>query len=918
MSRLRLIIVSLLLGAPMVHAADPRDADPSVLIDRLAEATNGSIGFNSAAVFLPLEPESSWNAPRLDVLPPFPSSVLRAVVKRGAGVVPLLVAHLDDMRPTRITLEGNGFVEMWRHDVLDANAGAAGPGPKPAEIPARRLKGGEYVVTVGDLCFVALGQIVNRRYEAYIYYGGGFCGNNPSRLYLCSPSRSTALREALKKEWGGLTMERHKASLVADFLTPDSDDRRVGACKRLAYYYPDALEPLALRFLAAPTYSTSGVEKFVRDQLYHADTPQERRELFDAFVAKYGEGGLQGVLLQLFQDLKTLEEWEERNLPAPSDSFSDRPRALLVQLYGKAKGVRAKDRPKVEAISSQVMAAFIDGGLIYDHSTKIDAAVRALLAFVGEDEWLAEACMSRLVGRGFDEDIARYCRRRMDVLEDGREKNRFQARLDQAGWTPLHVAAERGDVDEVRRLLAGNADVNAAAKDGRTALHLAAEGGETEVVQTLLKHDPNLDPRDAKGRTPAEAAAYRGHAPIVLALADRGCDLTDVLSAAVAGRTDVVKRLLREDPEWVTVADANGLSALHLAARGGYARMVAALLEAGAAIDPDAHDSWSPLAYATAGGHLDSMRMLLEYAAKTERGSGQESRNVALIVAYESKNRPAIRLLLDFGADPNLENGHDIGSVLHRVACDGDVEMVRLFLDQGGNIELKNPLGLTPLQLAAEAGQTAVVRLLLARKADVNDKSGAGKTSLHYAARQKYSDVASLLLAAGAEVDAADSEGQTPLWEAVEGESTETLRFLLQHKANPRAAANDGSQPLHNAARMNNALAVTLLLKHGAGVEAKDGDGQTPLNLAAARGHVEAVEALLAGGAAANAADGDGWTPLHWAVRAGSVGAVKALLDHKADPTLRNTSDQTPLDIPPASAESEAEIDRLLKQALPK
>ena len=49
----------------------------------------------------------------------------------------------------------------------------------------------------------------------------------------------------MKKEWAGLTPKRHKAALIDDFLTPDSHERRIGACKRLAYYYPETLEPLA-------------------------------------------------------------------------------------------------------------------------------------------------------------------------------------------------------------------------------------------------------------------------------------------------------------------------------------------------------------------------------------------------------------------------------------------------------------------------------------------------------------------------------------------------------------------------------------------------------------------------------------------------------------------------------------------------
>lgn len=54
------------------------------------------------------------------------------------------------------------------------------------------------------------------------------------------------------------------------------------------------------------------------------------------------------------------------------------------------------------------------------------------------------------------------------------------------GEYPLDVAACRGDVEEVRALLDGGADVDARGEQGRTALHEAVGQGHAEVVQLLL------------------------------------------------------------------------------------------------------------------------------------------------------------------------------------------------------------------------------------------------------------------------------------------------------------------------------------------------------------------------------------------------------------------------------------------------
>ena len=52
--------------------------------------------------------------------------------------------------------------------------------------------------------------------------------------------------------------------------------------------------------------------------------------------------------------------------------------------------------------------------LTHDTSRRVDEAVRAILAKIVDDDVLAIACMRRLMGRGFDDDIRRYATRRAD------------------------------------------------------------------------------------------------------------------------------------------------------------------------------------------------------------------------------------------------------------------------------------------------------------------------------------------------------------------------------------------------------------------------------------------------------------------------------------------------------------------------
>ena len=57
---------------------------------------------------------------------------------------------------------------------------------------------------------------------------------------------------------------------------------------------------------------------------------------------------------------------------------------------------------------------------------------------------------------------------------------------DSSGWRPLHEAAEKGQKDAVKLLLANKADVNARDNDGLTPLHLAK--GQEDVAELLRQH----------------------------------------------------------------------------------------------------------------------------------------------------------------------------------------------------------------------------------------------------------------------------------------------------------------------------------------------------------------------------------------------------------------------------------------------
>jgi ankyrin repeat protein len=165
------------------------------------------------------------------------------------------------------------------------------------------------------------------------------------------------------------------------------------------------------------------------------------------------------------------------------------------------------------------------------------------------------------------------------------------------GWPskPLGIAAGRGDLEVVRALIAGGADVHLPDDSGDTPLDEAVDRKHLHVIAELLGAgaDPNFvsDENRARGNvhSPLERAAYD---PELLAVfqkhgAGAGEDFTATLLLGAIGRGDLaeVKRLVNEEGADVNAAGADRQFPLHLAASMGKLSVVKFLLAAGAKVN---------------------------------------------------------------------------------------------------------------------------------------------------------------------------------------------------------------------------------------------------------------------------------------------------------------------------------------------
>ena len=160
-------------------------------------------------------------------------------------------------------------------------------------------------------------------------------------------------------------------------------------------------------------------------------------------------------------------------------------------------------------------------------------------------------------------------------------------RRDGPDESPLMLAALRGDMDAVDRLIAQGAEVNNTNRAGGTALMTAAIQGHSDVVRLLISKRATVNAKNNKGWTALMYAAWNGHTDVVKTLLAKGAEVnaqnnegwTALMYATWKGQIETVQVLLA-GRALVATPNQAGESALTLAAHHGYADITALLNDA--------------------------------------------------------------------------------------------------------------------------------------------------------------------------------------------------------------------------------------------------------------------------------------------------------------------------------------------------
>ena len=167
---------------------------------------------------------------------------------------------------------------------------------------------------------------------------------------------------------------------------------------------------------------------------------------------------------------------------------------------------------------------------------------------------------------------------------------------------------------------------------------------------------------------------------------------------------------------------------------------------------------------------------------------------------------------------------------LHDIIKEGNTEELINYINEGNDINVPYNKGEGPLHIAAYFGDIEIVKILLDNGAIIDTNNTY--TPLHIAANRGFPTIVNMLLDRNANIEAVDEDGNTPLhWAAMLG-FPEGITILINRGANINATNYDGKTALHFAASNGRSKAVEILMNSGANIEAICNKGKTALHYA--------------------------------------------------------------------------------------
>jgi len=254
---------------------------------------------------------------------------------------------------------------------------------------------------------------------------------------------------------------------------------------------------------------------------------------------------------------------------------------------------------------------------------------------------------------------------------------------DGAPENNLMVAASRGYVEQIEKLIARGTDVNAETAEGATPLVFAVVNNQAESVKKLLEYDPEIDKLTAADET-----------PLIISVKNRNPEIAEIL---IRGGADL------------NLPNSKGAAPVHFAALNGDLEMTDLLVYYGADINLKTVDGTSPLMASILAGYQDVSDYLIRNGANLEA----RDRNgfTPLLIAAQNGDTLLINLLLKQGVDLYEKNYFNYNAL--DIAIESNHRpAVEMLLEKGDKWTSSEKGGLNPYTIASSFGRKDIITLL--------------------------------------------------------------------------------------------------------------------------------------------------------------------------------------------------------------
>jgi ankyrin repeat protein len=251
---------------------------------------------------------------------------------------------------------------------------------------------------------------------------------------------------------------------------------------------------------------------------------------------------------------------------------------------------------------------------------------------------------------------------------------------------------------------------------------------------------------------------------------------------------------------------------------------------------------YTPIMEATLNGDIETIQKLLDAGAdinaRTKSGAG------IVIVASNGLKQAIALYAIDRGADYTTPDNRGITPLIYAIRNNQYKLVARTIGDTDVNAIANERSGATLLLDTIAQGNVKIVRLMLDKGGDTSRRTNIGSTALHLAASSANPTLVNDMLARGLDVNAVNSRGNTPLFDAISVASMNVVQNLLATGADVNHQNTNGMTPLMLAVNKENPEITRMLLLAGADISLQDNEGDTVFAYALPRRN-DAINSLL-------------------------------------------------------------------------